>query len=136
LLDYALLRAIPIAALALSANVGASPRVDFTLHCGGCHLADGRGLPPEVPSLRGDPGRIAARPAGRAYLIRVPGAAQSPLDDAALAAVLNWVMSEFNAETLPARWKPFTASEIAKHRSRVLEDPAAARAELWQPYGE
>lgn len=125
-----------VIALTLASWANASSQVDYALHCTGCHLPDGSGLPPDVPSLRGDPGRIAALPGGREYLIRVPGSSQAPLDDAELAAVLNWVMVEFNTETLPSRWKPFTRAEVARHRPRVLEDPARARAALFKPYDE
>lgn len=123
-----------VACLTLAGAVSATPRADYMLRCMGCHLRDGSGIPPEVPSLLGDPGRIIALPGGREYLIRVPGASQSPLDDAALAGVLNWVLSEFNAETLPQGWKPFTRAEVSRHRPRVLKDPVKARAALWEGY--
>ncbi|MEJ2013829.1 MAG: cytochrome c [Anaerolineales bacterium] len=82
--------------LLLAAQVLADERSDYLLHCAGCHRPDGTGLPPDVPSLVGPLGRIASSPAGRDYLARVPGAAQAPLTDAELAAVLNWVLAEFN----------------------------------------
>jgi len=109
----------------------ASPRSDFLLHCAGCHQPDATGLPPSVPSLAGPLGRIAASPEGRDYLARVPGASQAPLSDAELAAVLNWVLVEFNSETLPASFKPLTGKQVGKSRSRVLADPMKLRNELW-----
>ena len=62
------------AAILLSACLPAhaGPRVDYMLHCMGCHLTTGEGDPPTVPS--------AAKMAlflqvegGRQYLVRVPG---------------------------------------------------------------
>ena len=52
---------------------GLPPRINYLLHCGGCHLPDGTGSPPEVPSLHGEIGALAALPEGRRYLARVPG---------------------------------------------------------------
>jgi hypothetical protein len=70
-------------------------------------------------------------PAGRDYVARVPGAAQAPLSDDELAAVLNWLLVEFNGATLPADFRPLRAAEVARSRSRVLADPVKLRNELW-----
>ena len=72
-------------ALGPTATAAADPRSDYLMHCAGCHLVDANGVPPLVPSLAGPLGRIAASPAGRDYIARVPGAAQAPLSDAELA---------------------------------------------------
>jgi cytochrome c551/c552 len=120
--------------LLLAGSACASPRGDFLLHCAGCHQPDGTGLPPSVPSLVGQLGRIAASPEGRDYLARVPGAAQAPITDKELAAVLNWVLQEFNAETLPASFKPLKSRDVGKSRARVLADPLKLRNELWPEY--
>jgi mono/diheme cytochrome c family protein len=117
--------------LAITATTSADPRVDYLLHCAGCHLADGRGSPPSVPSLAGPLGRIVSSPEGRDYLARVPGAAQAPISDDELAAVLNWVLHEFNRSTLPPGFKPLRASEVARSRARVLADPLKLRRQLW-----
>jgi cytochrome c553 len=66
---------LAVALLLQASMVGADPRSDYLMHCAGCHLADGSGLPPEVPSLAGPLGRIVSSPAGRDYVARVPGAA-------------------------------------------------------------
>ncbi|HEX7036398.1 MAG TPA: cytochrome c [Pseudomonadales bacterium] len=130
------MRWLPALLLACSA-AGASAddaraRMHYLLHCGGCHLPDGRGVPPEVPSLRGDPGRLAAYPDGRRYLARIPGASQAPLSDAELTAVLNWVLTEFNADTLPADHEPLTVDEVASARRDALADPARERRAIWE----
>jgi hypothetical protein len=49
----------------------------------------------------------------------------------ALAAVLKWVLLEFNRETLAAGFKPLSGSEVARSRARVLADPLRLRRELW-----
>jgi hypothetical protein len=123
------------ALLASVAPAMADPRSDYLMHCAGCHLADASGKPPYVPTLAGPLGRIAASPEGRDYLARVPGAAQAPINDDRLAAVLNWLLLEFNRDTLPKRFRPLSGAEVAKSRSSVLADPLKRRAELWPEEG-
>jgi hypothetical protein len=117
--------------LVLPVQAAGDARSDYLLHCAGCHRPDGTGLPPDVPSLVGPLGRIAASRAGRDYLARVPGAAQAPLTDAGLASVLNWVLAEFNADTLPSSFEPLNGREVGQSRAHVLADPLKARSELW-----
>lgn len=113
-----------------SSAAAADPKANYLLHCRGCHLADGRGVPPEVPTLINVIGRLVAIEGGREYVVRVPGVAQTSLSDKDLAEVLNYVMVELNAATLPANFKPFTAAEIATYRPLALADPARHRAKL------
>ena len=87
-----------------------------------------------VPSLRDDLGRIITVAQGREYLVRVPGSSQAMLDDAALAAVINWVLTEFNSATLADDFKPLTTREVQEARHNVLMDPLKLRAELWRAY--
>ncbi len=120
--------------LALVAPATADTRTDYLLHCSGCHLPDGSGAPDDVPSLREGLGWIASLAEGRDYLVRVPGSSQALLNDAELAAVINWVLTEFNSATLADDFKPLTAKEVARARSDVLMDPLKFRAELWRHY--
>ena len=93
----------------------------------GCHLNDGRGLPPEVPVFDEKLAFFAASAKGREYLVRVPGAAQSPIDDAALAGVLNWILEEYAGGSA---YEPILESEISRYRNRPLTNPARLRGEL------
>lgn len=130
-------RLLLLVAVALCTNAalaGYTPRVAYLLHCGGCHLADGRSNPPEVPDLRDELGKIVAVPGGRDYLARVPGASQAPVSDEDLARILNWVLHQFNADTLPADFTPLTGEEVGRSRRNVLTDPLKHRAALWQRY--
>ena len=107
----------------------ADSRFDYLLHCGGCHLEDGSGDPPEVPNLRVDIDWLAATPDGRSYLTRVPGASQTPLSDARLAGVLNWILETY----YPGQdFAAFTAAEVASTRRIPLYDPLRAREDLRQ----
>ena len=111
-------------------------RFDYLLHCSGCHLPDGTGAPPEVPSLRGPMGAIVATPEGRDYIARVPEVAQAPLGDDALARVLNWVLLEFNGETLPKSFRLLDAAEVGVARVKVLADPLRAREAIVGRYAD
>ena len=125
MIRLALLAVILIAAE--SARSG--PQADYLLYCRGCHLANGKSTPPEVPSLH-ELGPLLKSGRGREYIIRVPGVSQTPMSDERLAAVLNWVVSEFNADSLPDGFKPFTADEVGKARVNVLPDPKGYRAKI------
>jgi hypothetical protein len=115
----------------LSARVLAEdPKIAYWLHCAGCHLLDGTGAPPEVPTLIDEPGRIAALPGGREYLIRIPGVAQAGIGDVRLAEVLNYVLDAFSPGTRPRDFEPYTAEEVGRLRQSVLPDPLRRRAEI------
>ena len=118
--------------MVLAAPVQADPRVDYMLQCRGCHGPDGGGAPGAAPSMRGQVAKFLWVPGGREYLIRVPGAAQSELDDAATAALLNWLLREFSPDELPADFAPYRADEVARHRRTPLLDVYATRRELMQ----
>jgi len=124
-------RLVALAVLPLSAaGADSDVRANYLLACRGCHLADGSGVPPEVPSLKNTLSQFAVSPEGRNYLVRVPGASQSRLNDAQLAEVINWILTEFNADTLPDEFQPFTASEVTLARKQILADPVKLRSSL------
>ena len=106
------------------------PEVNYMLHCMGCHLADGSGAPPQVPDVRGEMGRMLTVEGGREYLVQIPGAATSPVSDRELAAIINYMLHAFSAETLPASFDPFTESEVQRLRPHWLSDPEPVRKKL------
>ena len=115
----------------LAANpAAADPRSHYMIHCMGCHLADGRGQPPEVPALDAELARFTSTDAGRAYLVQVPGAAQALINDEELAAVINWMLQVFSGNDLPGDFTPFTGEEVTAYRQQILTDPASFRATL------
>jgi len=116
--------------LAAAPALGGSPAVDYALNCQGCHLNDGSGTPGSVPPLAGSVGRFMRVRGGREYLVQVPGVATSPLDDAALAAVLNWMLERFGPPQLPAKYEAYTASEVGALRQKPLTNVDRVRAEL------
>ncbi|MCZ8408624.1 cytochrome c [Achromobacter dolens] len=103
-------------------------RADYVLQCAGCHRVDGRGSTPHgIPDFRNSVGAFTHLPAGREYLVRVPGAAYSQLSNAELANVLNWLLLTFSPAQLPADFTPYTESEVAAARPRRYDDVVPVR---------
>jgi hypothetical protein len=103
------------------------PETNYAIHCRGCHLEDGSGTPGKVPPLAGSVAQFLLLPEGRAFLVRVPGVATAPLDDAALAALLNWTLARFDGAAIPASFAPYDATEVARLRAQPLVDVTAER---------
>jgi len=98
---------------------------DYILNCSGCHRIDGAGSR-TVPSLQAMPD-LDGKPGAREYWVQVPGAAQAPLSDARLAALMNWLVARFTG----TRPKPaYTAKEVERLRSTPLRDPVARRNKI------
>ncbi len=121
-----------MALLGVTAAVGsaarAGPAQDYALHCMGCHGANAQGVPGKVPPLAHSLVRFMNNAAGRRYVLRVPGAANSMLSDAQLAAVLNWVVTQFDADELGATTPRFGEQEVAANRHTPMAGVLATRA--------
>lgn len=126
---------VAVALAAASARAAGGPELDYTLECAGCHRADGSETPGSVPALRDSVARFLAVPGGRDYLPRVPGVAQAPLDDAALATVLNWMLDHFDRAHVPAGFVPYTAEEVGRRRKQPLLNVEAERKRLVESWG-
>ena len=123
--------ALVIAALGTAGAAGAeTPAVNYLLQCQGCHRENGAGTPGSVPALAGFVAEFLTVPGGREYLVRVPGSAQSPLSDAALAELLNWIVKRFGPDEAAASAAPFSEAEVAKLRRPPLIDVEATRRAL------
>ncbi len=128
---------VPILLLLLIASnlvSAASPRINFLLYCSGCHRPGGEGKPPNVPTLHHELGRMLSVPQMREYLVRIPGATQAPIDDAELTAVINWMLEEFNADTLPRGFEYLSVEEVTAARKNILADPLKYRTRYWKAY--
>jgi len=121
-----------VAVLLAAAPATADPRLDYMLHCQGCHGPDGSGAAGAAPSFRGFVGRFLTVPGGREYLIRVPGTSRSELDDSATASLMNWLVREFSPAETPADFVPYTTDEVARLRRPALDDPGTVRRQLLQ----
>lgn len=117
-----------------SSSYAASPRTNYLLYCSGCHRVNGEGKPPNVPTLISELGRMVSVPEMRSYLLRIPGALQAPLSDEDLADVVNWMLREFNSDTLPENFQELTTMEVTAARKNALLDPIKYRTEYWKAY--
>lgn len=115
----------------------------FAAHCAVCHGPAGAGTPGLAPPLTSYPARYARNEDGRRQLamtvlygmfgdvsvdgqhfdFKMPTFAQ--LDDASLAAVLNYVV--FQLAKAPADTRPLSAAEIAAERAKPEDGQAVRR---------
>ena len=100
------------------------------LFCMGCHGPEAAGVPGKVPPLANALGRFMRTPAGRNYVLRVPGAANSVLNDAQLTAVLNWLAQTYDSEALSPDVPLFTVAEVTRVRHTPLASVLATRGEV------
>jgi mono/diheme cytochrome c family protein len=124
----ALISSFVIAAAVSPGNPRA--KQNYQLHCMGCHAEDGMGLAGQVPPIRLTLAPLLATSAGREYVLRVPGVAQSSLSSSELAAVLNWVLRDLNAPLGARKITPVSAAEVERFRRRPLMNVQIARAKL------
>jgi mono/diheme cytochrome c family protein len=118
-----------IAGLFAAEATSANPQQDYVLFCMGCHGPQAEGVPGKVPPLANALGRYMRTPAGRNYVVRVPGAANSALSDAQLTAVLNWLAQTFDADDLARSGAAlFTEAEVTGSRRSPLPAVLAARS--------
>lgn len=106
-----------------------APKTHYMINCQGCHLADGSGQEGSVPSMKGQLHKFLAVPGGREFLVQVPGSANAPLNDAELAALLNWMLSNMSVEG-GFEFPPYTEDEVKMLRKTLLVDVMNTRAAL------
>lgn len=112
-------------------NDAGSPRMNYMLHCSGCHGQDGSGSPGAgVPNMRGAIGHFFKAERGREFLIQVPGTSQSSLNDAETAELMNWMLKTFSKNEVPAGTAPYTKHEVTQLRAAPLADVPAVRGEI------
>jgi mono/diheme cytochrome c family protein len=104
----------------------ASPAQDYMLYCMGCHGSQAQGVAGKIPPLAGTLPLYMRTPAGRDYVLRVPGAANSVLTDAQLAAVLNWLAATYPAADASVA-SPFSTEEVTRVRHTPLANVLATR---------
>jgi len=116
------------------APAGVDGKAAYATNCAGCHQPEGQGMPGAFPSLKGNPVLVkdATYPAlvvlfGLQGKIEVNGAgydgAMPPLghlDNATVAALVNYLLQEFNEELLPGDFKPLDAATVAELRKKAL----------------
>jgi len=121
--------AVAVGLTGVGGAVRAGPAQDYMLFCMGCHGIDAQGVPGKIPPLAGSLALFMRTPEGRDYVLRVPGAANSALADAQLAAVLNWLAERYAAANAPPP-APFTTEEVTRVRRTPLANVQATRREV------
>lgn len=104
-------------------------RVDYLLHCSGCHAQDGRGLENKgIPALKDQVGYFLRTDGGRAYLMQIPGLLSAGMPDERAAGVTNYILTRFAGASLPENFVPYTAEEAKRYRaSRPADIPSKRR---------
>jgi hypothetical protein len=122
---------LPLSLFTIAAMAGDRPRINFVLHCSGCHQSDGSGSPENgIPNMKDRVGHFLRIPEGRAFLVQVPGTAQSSLGDGETAELLNWMIGALSPSAAPPNFLPYTRAEVARLRASPLSDVPAVRASV------
>lgn len=126
------LLAFGLTALLASASMASErERINYLLHCSGCHQPDGSGSPDSgIPDMRGSIGHYLRLPEGRAYLVQVPGTVQSSLSDRDTTTLLNWMVSTLGGKEVPADFSPYTRDEVTRLRGNPPDDVSTARTQV------
>jgi hypothetical protein len=107
----------------------ARAKFNYQMLCQGCHIPTGEGGR-GVPNMNNQVGYFLHLPAGREYLVRVPGSANSALNDERLTELLNWTLLEFGGSSLAADWQPYSVAEVTAARQQPLFEVINFRAQL------
>lgn len=110
-----------------------SPSVNYQLQCLGCHLTNGEGAPShDIPMMKGFVGNFLKVEGGREFLIRVPGASLSALNNQQLAELINWMLKEdgIAGGSAPKDFKPYTGEEVEAYRNVMIKDLPGYRLNL------
>ena len=126
-----LARIIAVAALiSFTSDAGADEqraRINYMIHCQGCHLPEAAGYPGKVPRMRDFVGYFLHSQEGRAFIVRVPGVSTSSLPNDQLTELMNWLLLTYSAPQLPKNFVPFTVDEVARLRPDPEPDPETTR---------
>lgn len=104
-------------------------KFNYQMFCQGCHTPDGTGGK-SVPKIKGHIGYFLQNQVAREYLVRVPGSANSSLNDEQLAEVLNWMIIELGGKSVPTDMRYFTTKEVGNLRQAPLFEVVEYREKL------
>lgn len=107
----------------------ARAKFNYQMLCQGCHTPDGTGGN-DTPKMKDHIGNFLSTQDGREYLVRVPGSANSALDDPQLAEVLNWIIIEMGGDSTPDDMQHYTAEEVGKLRKEALFEVTEYRKQI------
>ncbi|HEX7327755.1 MAG TPA: cytochrome c [Casimicrobiaceae bacterium] len=130
--------ALALVTFAFAVSTHAAEGSIFVQRCAVCHLETATGSPGFVPSLTDTLGYYVTVEGGRKYLAQVVTYGLSgpitvagvpydatmvlyaPLSDQEAADALNYVLTHFDRNSLPAGFEPFTAEEVHDARQEKL----------------
>jgi mono/diheme cytochrome c family protein len=105
-----------------------TPRVNYILHCAGCHGMTGEGSQVGgIPAFPHSVAYIASIDAGRTYMMHVPGVVSAGLSDAQIAEVTNYILAEWSDG---AAFTPFDAAEVTRRRAVPVSNVVEYRREV------
>lgn len=104
-------------------------KFNYQMFCQGCHTPDGTGGK-SIPKIKDHIGYFLQNQVAREYLVRVPGSANSPLNDEQLAEVLNWMIIELGGKSVPTDMQYFTTKEVGNLRQAPLFEVLEYREKL------
>ncbi len=116
--------------IVFTSNAGANEqraRVNYMIHCQGCHLPEAAGYPGKVPRMKNFVGYFLHSQEGREFIVRVPGVSTSLLPNDELTELMNWLLLTYSARQLPENFMPFTVDEVARLRPDLEGDPETTR---------
>ncbi len=105
-------------------------KVNYMIHCQGCHLPDAVGFAGRVPRMKDFVGYFLHSKEGREFVIRVPGVATSSLPDDDLTEMMNWLLLTYSAGQLPEPFVPFSVAEVAALRPDLEANPEETRMRI------
>ena len=85
--------------------------------------------------MRRSVGNFLRLPEGRALMVQVPGVLNTPLDDAQIARLMNWMLRDMARASLPSDAPPYTAAEVKALRETRPADVESTRADIAQRLG-
>ncbi len=106
---------------------GNSARINYILHCQGCHAVDGKGSVGGAPDMTEFGQAFLESTKGRRFFIQVPGSSNSSLSNRELADVLNYIASELIQYRAK---KIFTETEVASARGEKIGNVVSFRKQL------
>ncbi len=138
-------RGFAVVLLASLTLLGAAPALAadgaelYRTYCASCHQEDGQGVPGTYPFIDGPIGRLSTFPEGREFLVAsvlfglkgemvqrgvtyngvMPGYAAA-MSDEEVAALLNWLKTQWRNANFGASAPDYTPEEVARVRARPL----------------
>jgi len=90
--------------------------------CGGCHGLNGVSAREQIPVLRSQVGQFLCSDEGRRYIVQLPNVSFAAMDDATLAATMNFVVFKLGDDSVPDGARPYTAKEVGVLRRSPLKN--------------